>query len=82
MTTAPDARGRGADLLWDTSTLRKGLQRQFFASLLEMTGSPVQIVEQTATDCGVYDPNTVIATGNPLLQPLHIHDKFSMQSIR
>ena len=41
---------RGADLLWDTSTLRKGLQRQFFASLLEMTGSQIEIVEQTATE--------------------------------
>ena len=48
--TPADAPGRGADLVWDTSTLRKGLQRQFFASLLEMTGSPVQIVEQTATE--------------------------------
>lgn len=43
-------RGRGANLLWDTSTLRKGLQRQIFSSLVEMTGSRVHIVEQTARE--------------------------------
>jgi len=42
--------GRGANLLWDTSTLRKGLQRQVFSSLVEMTGSRILIVEQTARE--------------------------------
>ena len=41
---------RGAGLLWDTSTLRKGLQRKFFANLLEMTGSTVHIVQRTAME--------------------------------
>ena len=42
--------GRGANLLWDTSTLRKGLQRQIFSSLVEMTGSRILVVEQTARE--------------------------------
>ena len=42
--------GRGANLLWDASTLRKGLQRQIFSSLVEMTGSRILVVEQTARE--------------------------------
>ena len=43
-------KGRGAALLWDTSTLRKGLQREIFASLVETTGSRILVVEQTARE--------------------------------
>ena len=49
ITTGVD-QGRGANLLWDTSTLRKGLQRQIFSSLVEMTGSRILVVEQTARE--------------------------------
>ena len=47
-----DAEGndRGSTLVWDTSTLRKGLQRQIFSSLMEMSGWQVMIVEQTARE--------------------------------
>ena len=41
---------RPATLVWDTATLRKGLQRQIFSSLVEMSGGTVQLVEQTARE--------------------------------
>ena len=44
------SRSRGSELVWDTSTLRKGLQRQIFSSLVEMSVSEVLIVEQTARE--------------------------------
>ena len=43
--TPAGAHSRGADPVWDTRALREGLQRQFFAGLLEMSGSPLQVVE-------------------------------------
>ena len=59
-----DEKNRGSTLVWDTSTLRKGIQRQIFSSLMEMSGSQVMIVEQTARELApLVDPK---APGNGL----------------